>query len=99
MDCYATTKSRHGIARCLAGVSKLGLIKNNIRIHNIFRERSHKYTSDPSRNRNIFIREFLRKKKLMDMNEKAVHKNVLSCANKPTTPHLEPRLRVGRVYH
>ena len=31
----------------LAGVSKLGIIRNNIKIHNIFRERScHKYTAD-----------------------------------------------------
>jgi len=77
----------------------LGVIRNNIRIHNIFREiMCHKYTSDSSRNRNIYIyihiyiytyiyiREFLRKKKSMNMNEQAVYKNILICANKPTTP-------------
>ena len=80
-------KSRNGIASLLAGVSKLGVIRNNIRIHNIFREKScHKYTADLSRNRNVFVREFLRKKKLMNMNEQAVHKNILNYANKPTTP-------------
>jgi hypothetical protein len=67
-------KSRNGIASLLAGVSKLGVIRNNIRIHNIFRERScHKYTADLSRNMNILIREFLRKKKLLNVNEQAVH--------------------------
>jgi hypothetical protein len=86
IDCCAT-RARNRIASLLAGVSKLGVIRNNIKMRNIFRERScYKYTADLSRNRNVFIKVFLRKKKWMTLKEQAVYKNVLSCSNKPTTP-------------
>jgi hypothetical protein len=47
------------IASLLAGLSKLGVIKNNIKIHNIFRKRkrSNKYADDLPRNRNVFIKK------------------------------------------
>lgn len=76
IECYAI-RAINGIASLLAGGSKLGVIRNNIKIHNIFRERScNKYIDDLSRNRNIFIKEFLRKNKLMNMIEQEVHKNL-----------------------
>jgi hypothetical protein len=58
----------NGIASLLAGLSKLGVVKNNIKINNIqvFRERkrSNKYTDDLPRNRNVFIKKISKEKEI-----------------------------------